>query len=760
MSYELILAAARSCDIAALTKILKRTTIDVWKPGKIHYSAISQLAQEKDKKAVEFLLQQGASLHCAALGAALTGDRAYCEELIARGANLNYAILGAILGNDDVYCEELIVRGAGLNWTILGAALGGKRAYCNMLIGRCASLDGATQSEGLEYAVMGAALGGDYAYCDMFIARGANINKAALYAALGGHYAYCEELIAQGANLNDVALGAAQGGEHAYCKKLVERGASLCYVVEGAAMGGHRAYCEELIALDAKLIVYVAMGAAMGGHRAYCEELIVLDAKLIGYVAMGAARCGNHAYCNELIQRGANLNYALIGAAEGSHHRYCEELLAVGAKIENAAMGAASGGDRVYCDILINRASARDRDFCLERAAYGAMQGGHYAYFESLIQRLIQRGASLYHVVHNLAGGSDVFKTEATTFYFLLHFENTSFRNALIATLVVSRAPVSEEIKEFLSRAKKQLQEIFYFKNKYDLSLQQARVMWENKKNINPLLAYMPGNREAKENINLLSLWVLQVMPQLLQGNADRERPALNVDILLHITRYLFPSLRMESFGDLSFKVIRHFLVASIDDYISPINPVSRLSNWLSSKQIPPRLHLARAESFQEEIKLTESKKELARLCIAQSVLFNKNNLTDEEGCTTLFYAVSNEITPTIVVQELLDNGAEPNIARKSDGETPLNLAVRNGNVKMVALLLDYGANPNQKNKANETTYDIAKQLDQDVAEKVVEILGRPIPRRVLQVHEEGVHGWQANDSFVEILEHTCARLG
>jgi hypothetical protein len=669
MFYELILAAARSRDIAALTKILESPTIDVGKTGQIYYEALIQLEQEKSN-AIDFLLEQRAYRNYAALGAALCGDHAYCEKLIARGASLDYVAWGV---------------------------------------------------------------------------------------GLRGDYEYCDELIARGVNINSILLSSAQGGHYAYCHKLMERGASLRYAVEGAALGGHYVYCEELIAgsvgLDrdyAALLNYALLGAARGGRRAYCDKLMKRGAKR-EYAVQGAAQSGRYVYCNELVGQalradvgqlrdGARsiLTSAIRGAAQGGYYKYCDQLIEWGVArvyggmwLKNAAlMGAALSGDHGYCDTLIAQQTVQPED-----AVRGAALRDDYAHLETLITK--ENVEYYLYIVSREVIKNDIFKTKAAVFYYLVHFENFSLRNRFIRELYGTQ--LSKEIKDYLPKAQKQIQEIFYLKDKYDLSIHQAMVMWENR--------------------GTLSLWVLQVMPHLLHSDAKSKRPALNVDVLLHITRYRFPALQIKSFEDLSFKVIRYFLTSSIDHYVSPISISSRLSNWLSSEQTPTRLYLARAQSFQKESQLVESKKELARLCIAQSALFNKNNLIDEEGCTTLFYAVANGITPPIVVQELLDNGAAPNIARKSDGETPLNLAVRQGNVKMVALLIGYGANPEQRNKQNETAYDIAKQLDHDVAEEIVRILGCSKPRPILPAHKENVNGWEANDPFVEILEHTCARL-
>ncbi|KAF4693021.1 hypothetical protein FOZ60_012012 [Perkinsus olseni] len=59
-----------------------------------------------------------------------------------------------------------------------------------------------------------------------------------------------------------------------------------------------------------------------------------------------------------------------------------------------------------------------------------------------------------------------------------------------------------------------------------------------------------------------------------------------------------------------------------------------------------------------------------------------------------------------------LSQGADVNAVRHSDGDTPLMLAVRGGDTKMVHLLLEYGANPSVRNRRNESPLILAAQLN------------------------------------------------
>ncbi|EER10416.1 ankyrin repeat domain containing protein [Perkinsus marinus ATCC 50983] len=60
----------------------------------------------------------------------------------------------------------------------------------------------------------------------------------------------------------------------------------------------------------------------------------------------------------------------------------------------------------------------------------------------------------------------------------------------------------------------------------------------------------------------------------------------------------------------------------------------------------------------------------------------------------------------------LLDAGADVNVSRSSDGDSPLMLAIRSGDTRMVRLLLQYGANPSVRNRRNESPLILAAQLN------------------------------------------------
>jgi cytohesin len=64
-------------------------------------------------------------------------------------------------------------------------------------------------------------------------------------------------------------------------------------------------------------------------------------------------------------------------------------------------------------------------------------------------------------------------------------------------------------------------------------------------------------------------------------------------------------------------------------------------------------------------------------------------NVTDEEGCTPLIWAV---LAGSVEAVELfLARGADPN-CKNSDGETPMHITALTGNLEIAKLLIDAGA--------------------------------------------------------------------
>jgi hypothetical protein len=78
-------------------------------------------------------------------------------------------------------------------------------------------------------------------------------------------------------------------------------------------------------------------------------------------------------------------------------------------------------------------------------------------------------------------------------------------------------------------------------------------------------------------------------------------------------------------------------------------------------------------------------------------------------------YTRYNDIISAVVmrdrvgVTELLNDGKSPNV-RQSDGQTPLMIAVSNGDVDIAEMLLAKGADPNLGSAAGRTALSIAKE--------------------------------------------------
>jgi ankyrin repeat protein len=84
-------------------------------------------------------------------------------------------------------------------------------------------------------------------------------------------------------------------------------------------------------------------------------------------------------------------------------------------------------------------------------------------------------------------------------------------------------------------------------------------------------------------------------------------------------------------------------------------------------------------------------------------------NSRNEYGSSSLIVA-SNYVGPQSlhIVRLLLDNGANPNVWTSIRGTTPLHAASYRGNLEVVRLLLEYGADVERKNKEDRTPFEVA----------------------------------------------------
>jgi ankyrin repeat protein len=78
------------------------------------------------------------------------------------------------------------------------------------------------------------------------------------------------------------------------------------------------------------------------------------------------------------------------------------------------------------------------------------------------------------------------------------------------------------------------------------------------------------------------------------------------------------------------------------------------------------------------------------------------------DGKTPLFIAVEKEHPATVAL--LLDNGADVTQARTDDGATALHIAVSQGHREIVTSLLEHGADKSAKDTAGQRPVDLARQ--------------------------------------------------
>ena len=254
MSFDAIYQAALEEDVDKLYAAMRFTSIDVWKKGRIHFSAGTQLAYKGEFSAVEFLLKHGANIDLIAEGAAMgihegsDVHKDFCIVLIARGANKSWVGRGAAIGGSFDYCRQLIDEGADKNVVAEGAALG-------VALGREEDFRNELIAEGVDLrrVAIGAALGANLSkssdYCHTLIAIEDPEIANCLAQGIGvvGNLRDVEIILDAGANSNALVYGAAMGGQDEYCLELMKKGGiSSSRVIEGAAMRGHVVLSEVI----------------------------------------------------------------------------------------------------------------------------------------------------------------------------------------------------------------------------------------------------------------------------------------------------------------------------------------------------------------------------------------------------------------------------------------------------------------------------------------------------------------------------------
>ena len=121
-------------------------------------------------------------------------------------------------------------------------------------------------------------------------------------------------------------------------------------------------------------------------------------------------------------------------------------------------------------------------------------------------------------------------------------------------------------------------------------------------------------------------------------------------------------------------------------------------------------------------------------------------NISSDNGTTPLIWAVMNNTESGDIVKLLLDEGADVNAQRVSDGYTALMYAVKlvqsrqEDRAKIVEMLLKAGADVNIQNKRGKTALDFARNLGDD-REKIEKLLHTS---RVLPHLSQGVENTSA----------------
>uniref|UniRef100_A0A915NY55 NAD(+) ADP-ribosyltransferase n=1 Tax=Meloidogyne floridensis TaxID=298350 RepID=A0A915NY55_9BILA len=121
-------------------------------------------------------------------------------------------------------------------------------------------------------------------------------------------------------------------------------------------------------------------------------------------------------------------------------------------------------------------------------------------------------------------------------------------------------------------------------------------------------------------------------------------------------------------------------------------------------------------------------------------------NRRDQYGRSSLHYAV--KYYHAVVVQLLLERGADPNLADYNDS-TPVLASCENGDEKILSYLLDYKGNPNRRNKQGLDAYALATD------EKLQALL-----RRYKQEMEPALREALTMESLLKLTEKDLDDMG
>jgi cytohesin len=123
--------------------------------------------------------------------------------------------------------------------------------------------------------------------------------------------------------------------------------------------------------------------------------------------------------------------------------------------------------------------------------------------------------------------------------------------------------------------------------------------------------------------------------------------------------------------------------------------------------KVPPDLRQKRTNRTAVHLAATKDHADVLKTLLTHGAAVDA---IDSEGQSALHLAASQQNIKA--ANELIAANANVNLATPSSKDTPLHYAAAAGDVEMVQLLLSHKADPNAKNKAGSTPYDLAKELE------------------------------------------------
>jgi hypothetical protein len=382
--FELIYEAARELNVEALKILLESICIDVWKKDKYNFSALSQMALENNRQAMDLLISHGSNINYGARGAALAKNHVLSDRFIKEGANINEVACSAVEVEDIDYAESL--ENVNINYLVKGAG----RAYkgCKLLI--LDSLEKIEASDADLYLIVGD---------DIYYQRPSDKEPLKLTVDIAQWKLvrdFASTRIASDEDLKVINLFTKHSPYMlAYAQKCIEKGASKFYHLQGLAQGGHlspetlpnlvlnkgkiysvlRFNWTEEQKLQQLLRSYetdnntIAAAAVLYGNFDLAYQLLVQD-KNIAAVIEAAGRAGRLTCLKKLLEENPTIdrNFAAIGLSKGGHF-YAQEFLNE-EKIDGDKMASAASSEGHFSlarRLMINEKSLIE----------GAAAGGH-----------------------------------------------------------------------------------------------------------------------------------------------------------------------------------------------------------------------------------------------------------------------------------------------------------------------------------------------------------------------------------------------